>query len=122
MSLELVVLFPAVLLLIFGIIQAGLVYHARNVALAAAQEGVRAARAENGTAAAGAAAANSFVEQAGGQDVLRGLTITPQRTPTRAVVRVRGRSLSVLPGVPGIPVTQVARAPVERVTTSGGGP
>lgn len=116
-SLELVVAFPLVLLLIFGGLQAALYYHARNVALSAAQEGLRVARAESGSAATGAARAQEFVNEAGGPDVLSQLTVSPSRTTTAASITVAGRSFSVLPGIPGFWVTQTAEAPVERFTT-----
>lgn len=122
MSLELVVVFPVVLLIIFGVIQGALYYHARNVALAAAQEGLRAARAETGTAADGAQGAQQFLADAGGSGVLTGATVTPSRTPTAASVTVTGSSLSVLPGIPGLRVTQTAAGPVERFTIPAGGP
>ena len=51
--------------------QAALFYHARTVAIAAAQEGARAAGAENGTAAAGSARARDFLTDTGG-DALTG--------------------------------------------------
>ena len=39
-------LFPVVLLILFGVIQGALYFHGRNVAMAAAEQGVRAARAD----------------------------------------------------------------------------
>lgn len=118
-SLELVVVFPVVILIIFGVIQGALYYHARSVALAAAQEGLRAARAETGTAPAGGQAAQQFLTAAGGSSVMTGATVTPTRTATDASVTVRGQALSVLPGIPGLPVTQTAAGPIERFTTGG---
>lgn len=120
MTLELVILFPVILMIIFGALQAGLYFHARSVALAAAQEGLREARAENGTASAGGAAAENFVLQVGGDDVMKDVTVTPSRSATRARVIVEGRPLSVLPGVLNFKVRQVAAAPVERFTEPGG--
>ena len=54
-SLEIAVLFPVVLLLVFAVIQGALYYHARNVALAAASDGLTAARAGRAAARKGAA-------------------------------------------------------------------
>ena len=115
-TLELVVLFPVVLAIIFGAVQAALYFHARSVALAAAQEGARAAAAQHGTAANGASTAWSFLNQAGGQDVLTNAHVTPDRTASQATITVTGQSLTVLPGLPGLPVQQTARRPVERFT------
>lgn len=121
-SLELVILFPAVLLLIFGVVQGGLYFHARSVAMAAAQQGVRAAAAEDGSAEAGGSEASAFVAQAGGSDVMTGVRVSPQRTPTAAKVTVTGRPLSVIPGVMNFQVSQTAELPVERFTDPGGRP
>lgn len=119
-SLELAILFPTVLLLIFGVVQGALYFHARNVALAAAQEGVRVARSEGGSAGAGGHAARSFVNQAGGDDVMTGVDVNPTRTATKATVTVSGTALSAIPGVPGFKVTQTAEGTVERFTGGGG--
>lgn len=119
-SLELAVIFPVVLLMIFAVIQAALYFHARNVALAAAQEGVRVARAENSSAGEGSGISRNFVRDAGGNDVLTGLGISARRGTTQAEVTVTGRSLSVIPGIPGFSVSQTAEGPVERFTDSGG--
>ena len=78
--------------------QAALFYHARTVAIAAAQEGARAAGGENGKETDGVRAASSFIAEAGGDDVLTGATATANRTATTATVTVRGHSLSVIPG------------------------
>ncbi|MGE0169682.1 pilus assembly protein, partial [Nocardioides sp.] len=96
--------------------QAALFYHARTVAIAAAQEGARAAGGEQGSEAAGLQAANAFVEDAGGDDVLTGATASADRTATTATVVVRGHSLSVIPGWSPV-VRQEATVPVERLTT-----
>ena len=111
-------LFPVMLLLIFGILQGVFWYHARTVALAAAGSGVAVARTEVGTAAEGRAAASEFLARAGGADVLSGVNVTAQRTGTDATVTVSGSSVSLFPGLPGPPVTQSASGPIERVTGS----
>ena len=62
--------------------------------------------------------ATSSTEQAG--DSLTATTISSAgSTPTVVRIEVTGRSLSVLPGVPGIEVTATAVGPVERFTTDG---
>ena len=119
-SLELVVLFPVLLAVIFGLVQGALWFHARNVAAAAAQEGVRVARVETGTVEAGRARAAGFLSDAGGTDVLTDPTIEVTADAQRVRVVVSGRSISVLPGVPGPAVKQSAAGPVERFTTRSG--
>lgn len=116
-TLELVVVFPVVLLLIIGGIQGALYYHARSVALAAAQEGARAAAVEGATSGTGQAAAAAFIAATGGDDVLPGAQVDATRTPTTATVTVTGRALTVL-AIPGVSldVAQSAALPVERLT------
>ena len=115
MSIELVILLPALFAVMFLGMQAALYYHARTVAIAAAQEGARAAGAETGRESDGTSAANAFVDQAGGDDVLQNATSAANRTATTATVTVRGFSLSVIPGwTPE--VEQSATVPVERLT------
>ncbi|WP_407345020.1 TadE family protein [Pengzhenrongella phosphoraccumulans] len=113
--MQIVVLMPALFLLMFTGMQAALIYHARTVAIAAAQEGARTAAAQYSSAAAGDTAAKQFIVSAGGQDVLRGVTVTATRDATTASVAVVGEAMSVVPGwTPRI--VQSASAPVERVT------
>src|SRR3954453_23547247 len=97
-SVELVILLPALFAVMFLGMQAALFYHARSVAIAAAQEGARAASAESGTQSDGVAAADAFVSDAGGDDVLSGVSVTADQTATTVTVTVTGNSLSVIPG------------------------
>lgn len=66
-----VLLMPALFSVMFLGLQGALFYHARTVAIAAAQEGARTAAGLNGTGSAGAADAYAFVTDAGGDDVLK---------------------------------------------------
>lgn len=118
-TLEMVILFPALLLLIFGIIQGAFWYHARNVALAAATSGLLAASVENGSAGSGQEAASSFLSRAGGSDILPVVQISADRSATEASVTITGRAPSFVPGLPGLKVSQTASGPVERFTTIG---
>jgi Flp pilus assembly protein TadG len=114
-SIQMVILMPALFSIMFLGMQGALYYHARTVAIAAAQEGARAAGSQNGTAAGGISAASSFVSDAGGRDVLPGAHMTGGRSATTATVKVTGTSLSVIPGwLPA--VSQSASVPVERIT------
>lgn len=115
-SLETVIVFPVVLLLIFGAVQGALYFHARNVALAAAQEGVVDARVESGSSEAGIARAQTFLTDAGGDGVLRNSVVGASRSATEVTITVRGAAPSVLPGISGIALTQSASGPLERVT------
>jgi Flp pilus assembly protein TadG len=114
-SIQMVMLMPALFSIMFLGMQGALYYHARTVAIAAAQEGARAAGSQNGTAAEGVSAASSFVSDAGGRDVLPGAHMTGGRSATIATVTVTGTSLSVIPGWSPA-VSQSASVPVERMT------
>ena len=120
-SLELTVLFPFVLLFLFGVIQGALYFHGRNVVMAAAEQGVRAARADGQTDRVGAASgqARQFLTDTGELDNLFGLTITPSVDTESVRVTVTARTVSLLPGVPGPRISQTASGDIERFTTAG---
>ena len=109
------ILLPALFAVMFLGMQAALFYHARSIAIAAAQEGARAAGGENARASDGMSAAHAFLTDAGGQDVLSGATAEVDRTATTVTVTIRGRSLSVIPGWSPM-VVQHASVTVERLT------
>jgi len=118
-SVELAVLFPVMLLVITALIQYALWFHARSVALAAAQEGVTAARVYTADPAAGLERARTFIDTHA-DGVLTDVAVTATNPgPDQVGVEVTGRSLSLLPGVPGLLVTQSAEGPVERFTVAG---
>lgn len=118
MSLEIAVLGPALLLLIFSVVQVALVGHARSIALAAAQEGATAASAYGAGLGAGQARASEFLARVAGDSLQATTVLVSSRGPVVRVA-VTGRSLSVLPGLRGVTIQQVAEAPVERVTGPG---
>jgi len=111
-TLGLAAVFPACLALVLLVVQAALLVHARNIAGAAAQEGLRTARLYDGTAATGEDRARGFLAQTGG-DLLTATTVTVSRGDQRVRVQVAGRALSLLPGVHPR-VGAVAAGPVER--------
>ena len=117
-TLEIAILGPALLLLIFTIVQTALWFYARNLALAAAQEGVSAGRGYGSTPDVGVTRAQSFLDR-NASDSLQSTTVSSTgSTPTTVRISVTGRSLSVLPGVPGMSVTQSAEGPVERFSVA----
>jgi Flp pilus assembly protein TadG len=113
-SLELAVIFPAVLLLIVAAVQAGLLFHARHLAQAAAQEALRATRQYDGSISAGQQAATGLLTRSAG-DLLASRQISIQRGADQADVRITGHALSLLPGVT-LTVSANASGPVERFT------
>jgi Flp pilus assembly protein TadG len=120
-TLELVVLFPVLMLLIFGVVQGALFFHGRNVALAAAEQGVRAGRAEGlgDPAAVAAAQARQFLLDTGELDNLTNLVIAPAVDGDQVRVTITARTVSLLPGVPGPRVSHSAAGSLERFTTGG---
>lgn len=116
MTIELVILLPALFAVLFVGMQAALYHHARSVAIAAAQEGARVAGAEGGLESTGISAATAFVREAGGDDVLGSSTTSAHRSSTRATVVVTGYALSVIPGWRP-KIEQSASVPVERLTS-----
>jgi Flp pilus assembly protein TadG len=116
-TVEAAIVFPVVLFLIFGIIQGALWFHARHVALGAAQEGARVVAAEDG--GDGEARAREFITNLTGGTLIRNVIIRESATVQTATVTVHGQAPSLIPGIDGLPVTQTATAPVERFTRPG---
>lgn len=114
LTLETAVIFPAVMMLIFGVIQGALYYHAADVARHAAYAAVNAASSHTGSEGTGHAAASSFITQLGGENVLAGSTISVTRSAEVASATVTGRSVSLVPGLELPLISQSAQAPVER--------
>jgi Flp pilus assembly protein TadG len=118
-SLELAIVFPALLLIVTALIQYALWFHARSLALAAAQQGVSVARAYHSTPAAGRGSALAFIAEHGADTLLNPDATTSTPATGQVQVIVTGWSVSVLPGVAGIAVSQSAAGPLERFTTAG---
>ncbi|WP_430786869.1 TadE/TadG family type IV pilus assembly protein [Actinoplanes sp. G11-F43] len=114
-ALEYVIVVPVVLAVMFLAIQVAMYSYARSIALTAAQEGLTAARAYDGSAGAGSERARSFIDRAAG-DSLTGTRVSVSRAGEQATVTVTGRSLSLVPGISGFNVSQSAVGPVERWT------
>ena len=112
-TVEMVVLMPVLLATLFGGIQAGVVFHARHIAIAAAQEGARTAAAYQASLPDGIGTATTAAADWAGQ-TLTGVRVTGQRTTTRVTITVQGSAVSLLPGV-SWPTEQKATLPVERL-------
>ncbi|MEO3861330.1 TadE/TadG family type IV pilus assembly protein [Acrocarpospora sp. B8E8] len=114
-TLQHVIMFPALLLLLSLATQTCLWYLARTTALSAAQEGVRAARADGAPSSAGQQAALEFARRAGS-----GFLDQPAAQVTGDAaslqVRVTGTVPSFVPGLT-LRISQVARGARERFTT-----
>lgn len=112
-TVEMVVLMPVLLATLFAGIQAGVVFHARHIAIAAAQEGARTAAAYQASLPDGISTATHAAADWAGQ-TLTGVRVTGQRTTTRVSITVQGSAISLLPGV-SWPIEQTATLPVERL-------
>lgn len=122
-ALELAVIAPAVIFLIFSIIQFALWFYGRNVALHAAREGVAALRIVNVDATGfDATVAEGRAEVAArgraialGQEQLIGPVADAHYLTglTRVQVRVSGKVVSLVPGL-DLTVSQTVTAEVER--------
>ena len=111
-TVELVIVFPLLLLCLLLVIQFAVWYHARHVALAAAEEGARAARVRTGTAAAGQARAERFLRELG-PTIVQTPRITATRGLDQARVDVWGRAQPVVPWL-RLPIHEASQGPVER--------
>jgi Flp pilus assembly protein TadG len=111
-SVELVIATPLLLLMLLAIIQFALWSHATHIAQAAASQGLAAARAQDGTAAAGAAGAQQMLNQLD-SGPLTGASVNADRNATAASVRISGTATSVVPFL-HLPVHAEAVGPVER--------
>lgn len=109
---ETVLIAPALLIALMLIVQFGLMFHARNVAENAAQEGAATARHFDGTEAAAHATTVTYL-QALGPKTLTDRFVSVHRTPQEATVTVTGTVISLVPGL-HLQVSETASGPVER--------
>ena len=119
-SAQLVIAVPALMSLIVLAVQFALWQHASAVTKAAAEEGVRAARLEGGTALDGEAEARSFLSQAGPRIVVTP-EVSARRSPDEARVEVTGAAVTLLPWI-RLPVHALAASPVEEYRAPRAGP
>ena len=115
-TVELAVVFPAFLILLFTGVQAAEWYQARNLCLAAARHGVQVARTTTGTPADGRAAADAFLGRTGG--AISDPTVSSAgSTSTLVRIQVSATAPRVLP-IPGLQlrVRQTSEAGKEHFT------
>jgi Flp pilus assembly protein TadG len=111
-AVELVLLTPLLMICVLVVVQFALWQHARQVLLAAAQEGARAARAQGGTAEEGRARAFDYIQQIG-PDLVSSPAVDVDRSLDIVSVQVRGQAVNIVPGLP-LRVTATSAGPVER--------
>ncbi|HET6953505.1 MAG TPA: hypothetical protein VFI47_24215 [Acidimicrobiales bacterium] len=103
--------FGAVMFLLLVSLQFGLWFYGREVAAAAAQHAVDAARVEQGSGPVGEATARQYLDQVGG---LRDANVSVDRGDEAVTARVSARSVSIV-GFLDPPIEVTVSAPVERV-------
>ncbi|MBW4717368.1 TadE/TadG family type IV pilus assembly protein [Saccharothrix obliqua] len=111
-SAELVIATPLLMLMLLTTVQFTLWSHATHIAQAAASHGLAAARAQNGTSAAGTAGARHILDQLAAGP-LRDTTVSTDRGMTSASVRITGTATSLVPFL-SLHVHAEAAGPVER--------
>src|SRR5437667_6517659 len=97
-TLQTVLVMPLLLLLVTLIVQFALWYHASHIAIAAAQDGARAARVEGGTELDGRGRAQQILDQLG-TNVLLESSVTVTRDAQVARVEVHGYAPELIPGL-----------------------
>ena len=97
-TLEAVLVFPVLLLLLMIIFQFALWYNANELATAAAQDGARSARVVGGTAQTGIDRADSLLDQSG-RSLLEDRQVLAVRDVAHARVEVRAVCIALVPGL-----------------------
>lgn len=103
---------PVAFLLLMLVAQAAIVWRARAVAEAAAQEGLRTAQAYGATAAQGRSDTITYLGQVA-PHLIPDPVVTVTRTGDAAKVRVRAPVVTLLP-FGSVTVTETASGPIER--------
>ena len=112
-SIELVILMPVLFVVLFLGVQAAMYYYAGTIALAAAQDGARAAAGTAADPGTGTRVATAVLATSDGS--LENWAAATTATADTVTVTVTGTSLSVIPGWQPT-VTKQATAPVERLS------
>ncbi|MGH3626504.1 MAG: TadE/TadG family type IV pilus assembly protein [Sciscionella sp.] len=115
-TLEAVVVIPVVVIITMLVIQYVMLWHARNLAEAAAQNGLRVARGYQATAAQGQASATHYLDSVA-SNLLQDRQVDAHRTATTVEVTVHASVLSVVP-FGSYTVDETASGPVERYVDS----
>jgi len=121
-ALELAIVAPVLMLLVLGVLQFGLWYHAQNVVETAALEGARVAAAEDGTAGAGKSRALEVLQEGLGQAAdVEGATASIDQDAARVEVTAELPGLLPIPGLRSFSLSFEATAFRERFRPAGEG-
>jgi Tfp pilus assembly major pilin PilA len=116
-TLEAVIVIPVVVIMTMIVVQYVMLYHARNVAEAAARDGLRVARGYRASAAQGKAAAEQYLANVAPK-LLANRNCDVQRDATTVVIICHANVASVVP-FGSYSVTERAMGPVETFGTGG---
>jgi Flp pilus assembly protein TadG len=122
-SLELALVAPTLMLLVLGVLQFGLWYHAQEVVQGAALEGARVAATEDGNATAGQARAMEVLREGLGTaatEEAASASVGPDVARVRVTARLPG--LLPIPGLSSFLLSSEASAFRERFRPAGDGP
>ena len=111
-TLGLAVVFPIILLLIMVVIEAALAWHAHDLVVTAAHEGLDAARIDGGSSVAAQQQARSVLDRTAGT-LLTSVIVDVSTTPTQVRVHVHGTVIGPIPGV-RVPVDATVTGPREQ--------
>lgn len=112
-TIEMVIVFPVVMSILWLALQAAIGYYGRTAALAAAESGARASAVEHGTLADCYTAAEGVL--AGVRDAVTSASVTCTRSAATVQATINADALAVGPWpAPHLQVT--AELPVERIT------
>lgn len=98
-TIQIAILFPAMLLIVLACIQASVYWYCHEAALSAAQEGVRVTAANDGTVGKGTDRANAFLKRIAGT-LIESTQVTGHRTNRESSITIRGTAMSLIPGIP----------------------
>jgi len=114
-ALELAIVAPVLMLLVLGVLQFGLWYHAQNVVETASLEGARVAAAEDGTETAGESRALDVLQEGLGQAAdVEGATASIDQDAARVEVTAQLPGLLPIPGLRSFSLSFEATAFRER--------
>ena len=115
---EAVVSLPVLIFFILLVVQYALLWHARHVAQAAAQDAARASAQYNAAAATGRGEGASYLRQVA-PNLLTGTSVMVNRSTTTVSVHVQGSVLAVVP-LAHFRVSETVTVPVERYVPTPG--
>ena len=117
-TVELSILAPLALVLLLGLLQAGLWWHTRSLCTHAAQQGATAAATASGSSSSGEQAARGFLARS--PSAATAPEVSAHAGAAEVTVRVSATATLVLP-IPGlqVPVEHTAHMSKERFTTPG---